>query len=301
MGRDPAAAAGRSRASALLRRHRTSAIRGRFARRCVRNESSLGSPARRAAGFRTVPIWGSLQGLTSCRQPGSLSRGGCNRCLAMILADVDAFGADERDVRDAEEAENAAQVRLLVTERRRGRVRTVESAARGRDDDLLATRQSLWALLGIAERLARDREPVNPCLELRRDREVVHRCADHDHLGVEKILERLLAPGQILPQGRAFRENAPGGGEMRACERADRFRTEIVVRDDGVGTVLPQPLDDRSAQLTADGAFPKNAGVDVQDFHGGPQWWYTIVTEANYEPALVLYKKAHECDQVKPV
>ena len=52
-----------------------------------------------------------------------------------------------------------------------------------RDDDPLAARQAFGTLVGVAERLARHRDAVDPGLELRGNAEVVKGCADDDYIG----------------------------------------------------------------------------------------------------------------------
>ncbi len=104
------------------------------------------------------------------------------------------------------------------------RLRAVESAARRRDDHLLAAGQTLGALFRIAERLARDGEPIDPGLELARNGEVVHRSADHDDVGCQKFVQRRLPGSEVLLQRHGLRHRALGGGEMGARKVPDRRR-----------------------------------------------------------------------------
>ena len=72
-----------------------------------------------------------------------------------IGAEVQAFGADNLDIRDAEEAEHGAQVAFLVVHHGRG-AGAIMAAAGGDDDHLLALGKAFRAFGGIAERFAGD-------------------------------------------------------------------------------------------------------------------------------------------------
>jgi hypothetical protein len=52
----------------------------------------------------------------------------------------------------------------------------------------------------IAEGAARDRDAIDPRLQLAGDREIIHRRADHDDVGREEFVERRLAGYDVLPQ-----------------------------------------------------------------------------------------------------
>jgi hypothetical protein len=56
----------------------------------------------------------------------------------------------------------------------------------------LAAGQALGTLLGVREGAAGLRDAVDPGLQLRRDREVVHRRADDDDVGGEELADQLL-------------------------------------------------------------------------------------------------------------
>jgi hypothetical protein len=78
---------------------------------------------------------------------------------------------------------------------------TVEVAARGRDDYAPAARKSFGAVGGVTEGLAGDCQTVEPGLELRRQRKIVHWRSDHYDIGVEKVVERLRAARRDGPKG----------------------------------------------------------------------------------------------------
>ena len=66
----------------------------------------------------------------SCSEPANFGPGSLNRLGALARVDVDALGANEDYVGDAEEAEHTAQVCLLLVEKCERRLRTGEAAAR---------------------------------------------------------------------------------------------------------------------------------------------------------------------------
>jgi len=108
---------------------------GTSARGISTNEVDWQGTRRDVGGIATVNT-------APCRhsgcEPGDL-RLCCRDGLGSLVGtECDALGADERHVGDAEEAEDAAQVILLVIEEGDRRLRAVEAAARGRDDDPLA-------------------------------------------------------------------------------------------------------------------------------------------------------------------
>ena len=65
----------------------------------------------------------------------------------------------------------------------------VESAARKRDDHALAAGKAFGAGRGVVEGLPGNENAVDPGLELARHREIVHRSADDDRVGSEKLVE----------------------------------------------------------------------------------------------------------------
>src|SRR5215472_14161588 len=97
------------------------------------------------------------------------SQRGLHRSLALRRPAREPLGAYHCDVVDAEKAEQMFQVRLAELRARAGRV---DTAARDGEHDLLAAGEPLRTLLRVAEGLAGYGDPVDPCLELRGDREV---------------------------------------------------------------------------------------------------------------------------------
>ena len=60
-------------------------------------------------------------------------------------------------------------------------------------------------------------------------------------------------------------EGALAGGEVRAGEMGQRRGREVAIAEQAAG--LAQPFDDGGGNLAASG-MGRNAGVDVQKFHG---------------------------------
>src|SRR5581483_8768723 len=116
-----------------------------------------------------MPGWGShpnlrRSGSLGCQRADAVARRS-NRLHLVLGAHAYAFGTDELDVGDADEAEHRAQVVLLEIQPS-GRAAAVYAAAAGGHDDALAGRQALRAVLGVAEGLAGDHHAIDPGLEL---------------------------------------------------------------------------------------------------------------------------------------
>ena len=77
-------------------------------------------------------------------------------------------GEDEFGIVHADEAEHPAQIGFQMFADRGRRAGAVETAARDRDDHALVAGESLRALRGVSEGLARHQDAVDPGLELAR-------------------------------------------------------------------------------------------------------------------------------------
>ncbi|GCC46285.1 hypothetical protein chiPu_0030467, partial [Chiloscyllium punctatum] len=193
--------------------------------------------------------------------------------LAMLGADLDAVGGDELHIPDADETEHSTQIGLEVLERGHRRVGAVIAAARDRDDDALVAGQPLDAGRAVFEGLACDEDAVDPGLELRGDREVVHRRTDHHDVGGEELVEHRLA-GRDVVAHRRIRRRALAGRKVQAGEVGERGLAEVAVAHDEAGIGLAQPLDGGGGDLAADGMRAEDGGIDVQKFHGRGHLWY---------------------------
>ncbi|CAM2149172.1 hypothetical protein PT2222_210023 [Paraburkholderia tropica] len=199
----------------------------------------------------------SRDGFACARQCGA----GC------VRAHVQAFGVDEAHVGHAEEAEERLQVRRLAVVRG-----ALILAAACRDHEhLLALDETFGAIRRVLERDAGAGDPVEVRLQLRRDAEVVKRCADHDDVrGLELGDQRFAARGDRL----LFRRALIGGREERAEHGVVEVRQRIglqVARDDlRAGVRLLQLLRQFVDEQRRLGALRAGGGIDLQDRgHGG--------------------------------
>src|SRR5215472_7770453 len=98
-------------------------------------------------------------------------RGACNfRLLARLLI----FRVNELHIAETDERQYVPQIRLLMIKSLRRTSRTERSAARGDHIDLLALQNSLWTRCRPQNRLARAHHLIDPRLQWRGNREVVH-------------------------------------------------------------------------------------------------------------------------------
>jgi hypothetical protein len=119
------------RAVAMMK---SGAVRPRSTSACIKS-SEVGSAQCRSSTARTTgceraPARTYAISAASCLEPANFGPGSLNRLGALVGADVDALGANEDYVGDAEEAEHTAQVCLLLVEKCERRLRAGEAAAR---------------------------------------------------------------------------------------------------------------------------------------------------------------------------
>src|SRR5258708_37481316 len=101
------------------------------------------------------------------------------------IAHREAFGIDELDVVDTDEAQEIAYVRGLRVERGSG-----VDAATGREDiGFLPGDETLRPLLRVAEGLPGARDMVEVGFQRRRHAEVVHRQPQHDHVSLAQLVD----------------------------------------------------------------------------------------------------------------
>src|SRR5579862_1501155 len=126
-----------------------------------RDNQLLAAAPGRARAARTL----RLAPRSSCQRFGTDYCGTrrAQSCLAVLARDRQAFGAHERDVRDAEEPEEEPQVRLDELAWMAWRV---DAAAREGHDHPLASCEPLGTARRVAKGLACNRDPVDPSLQL---------------------------------------------------------------------------------------------------------------------------------------
>src|SRR5215207_255035 len=181
----------------------------------------------RAENMRTPLLSGASRDKTGHRLRHRCQRG-ADRCFPVAGRQGEALGANDRDVVDADEAEDRAQVGFLKIVCHVRHTRGVKAAARRGDDELSAACQAQRPGFGIAEGLTGDQDAVDPGLELARDCEVVHRRAD---VGGEELLEGRFA---LLVAELAGAVEAAGSDEVKknlTVEVRYRLRIEIAPGD----------------------------------------------------------------------
>src|SRR5579862_9018113 len=171
--------------------------------------------------------------------------------LAVLRRDREPFGAHEPHVRDAEKTEQELEIRLPEFP---AIARAAHPATCQRHNDLLAAGKSLRSIRRVAEGPARDRNAIDPGLELGWDREVVDRRPNHQHVSAEELLER--------------RGIARGFKRIRLPEREVRqgFSRQVEITHLGVRVREFEARDDLARQRAARRAIAQNARIDVKDF-----------------------------------
>src|SRR5258706_5432210 len=121
---------------------------------------------------------------------------------ASVLSHCHAFGANDSDIRQPNETEHAFEIALLVFEKGSLASLLIGAASCRGDEHLLSLRQKALrhSALAVPKGLSGNHDTVNPCLQLRRDGEVVHRCPDDNDIGSEQLVDIGSALGKILAQ-----------------------------------------------------------------------------------------------------
>src|SRR5690606_8898125 len=185
------------------------------------------------------------------------------------------LGVQEREVGGkADHPQGSLQVGLLVVGVVAGGSGAVGATAGGRHDDSLPGQRAPAG--GRVRDQRRDEDPVEPGLERRGDREVVHRHAEHDRVGGEEFLHQ--RPGHV-PAGLLLRRRRYAAGlvqvpdplplqpvhdlDLRRVDVRDGFGGEVPV---GVGAVRTGPapgVRELRGDLSRD-RLPARTGIDVQ-------------------------------------
>src|SRR6266849_5834410 len=144
--------------------------------------------------------------------------------------DRQAFDMDEGDVIEADKTQYRAQIGLLEVQAARRALAAVDAAPAGDDEDLLALEQPLGTRRGVAEGSPGAGEVVDPRLQGRRDRKVVHRRGDDDDIRRLDLRDnRVGAGGDLALTRRAlFLRERPGGNGLLGQMR-HRLRTQAAL------------------------------------------------------------------------
>ena len=192
---------------------------------------------------------------------GEVERGGEWRWAAR-----EAFEPQEVDAIDANRVKDRLQVRGQEIGLARRRVAAIPAMG-GDDDDRPVAQHADLALRGRAEGAADANDVVDPRLEGRRHREIVHRRADHHEI-------RRLELGDQAFRQRESRVDVGGAAEDRVDERrlrvGRRLHGEVAVDDARIGMQPQQPVDDVAGDPAAH-RIAARADLDLEDRgHGAP-------------------------------
>ena len=150
-------------------------------------------------------------------QGAGLCDGGFQRVLLVVRADVDAFAADDFDVGDADEAEEAgAGSSPGAAGLAAGLSRPSKPLSRGGDDHPLALGQAFDAGVRVIRRSCRPRRGGrSSSSSSARDTEIVHRHADHDDVGGQELVENHVGVSDVARLiGNTLVGGKPAGGEQ---------------------------------------------------------------------------------------
>lgn len=116
---------------------------------------------------------------------------------------------------------------------------------------------------GVLEGAPGDCDAIDPGLERGGDAEVVHRCANHDDIGLQKLLHHRFGVRGLCRIGGRQRLR----GQMR-----NRVAVEVAIRHFHLVMGPALLLHDGGAEHAADGIGAQCAGIEVQQFHGSDLW-----------------------------
>ena len=102
------------------------------------------------------------------------------------------FRVYESDVGQADKTEDVAQVRFLKIELCIWRAGRIGAATRSEHISFLARQESFWSGFSVRKRLAKTHNLVQPSLEPRGDRKVVHRVANYDDVSRLKFFDQFV-------------------------------------------------------------------------------------------------------------
>ena len=194
------------------------------------------------------------------------------RLPAARVAHREAFGVDELDVRDAEEARGSrARSAVCVS----GGVPAYTPPRVAKTYAFLPVSRPTGALLGVAERHAGARDVVEVGLELRRHAEVVHRQAEHDHVGAPAARRSARRNSRRPPAARRVRSSGLARKRRKRsasrCGTGSRARSRAITF--GAGVRGAQPATNSSARRLDWPVVRKEAGVDLEDVFMAPPDW----------------------------
>jgi hypothetical protein len=191
------------------------------------------------------------------------ARGG-ERLFAALRPHREALGVDELHVGDADEAEDLAHVGAVGI----GGGAGVQAAARREHVGLLAGEQPDRTLVRVLERHAGARDVVDPGLELGRHAEVVHRQAEHHHVGATQLVDQPVRVGddrllRLVSLLRLLEERL----ETLGVEVRHRRAREVAHRQACARVLAAQAGDEIGAEAARLAVLRVQARVDLKDVH----------------------------------
>src|SRR5580700_4606549 len=137
---------------------------------------------------------------------------------------------------------------------------------------MLAAGQPDWPVGRIAEGLAGNRDAVDPCLELAWDAKVIHRCADNEDVGGKKLVEHVATTVVRDPHCTLRCIRWPDGWEALAVKVRDRIGVKVTPDHFETWDCRFQRGDQRCRELARSRISARDAGVDMEEFHGLRPW-----------------------------
>ena len=210
------------------------------------------------------------------RRSSGLSGGDCRDVVQRpcdggrlgFRAERDTFGAHDLDVAHAEKSEQPDQVAFLMFVCRSRAARGVDAAACRGDERLLAVKQTACSGRGVLKGLAGDGNPVDPGLERRRNREVVHRRPDDQEVRAQQFVEVGVALGHIRNDADIGRDDATTRGQVSAFEMQRRIGCQVAIRHMNVRVHGPEPRHQFGGKTAADRSGTEQAGIEMEELHG---------------------------------
>src|SRR5579863_663250 len=208
--------------------------------------------------------------------------GSGNALLSCFGTDFKALDMDEGRVGEAQESENAAEIGFLEVEQFGRCIAAVDAAASSDDEDLLTFEQSLGSCRGVAERATGARDVIDPRLQGRRDREIVHGYGEHDDVGSFELLDQVIGEVDACDLlGRALLRRCHQCPKNVQTKMWDRVRSQCPRDDGGAGMGAAPRLDQLASDLCRFRLAAKQARGDQQNLAHN-----TLLKRCDFVPSI---------------
>ena len=169
-----------------------------------------------------------------------------------VLPQRQSFSAYPCEIRNSDESQDGAEILLLMIQRRNRTVCGIDPTTRRDDERFLAFRkQPFGACRTILECPASDDYTINPGFELCGNREIVHRRADNDDIGCQKLIYISVASRQIIGKCGICYGRTLECRHMLTCQIGHGICCKITIGDGGVGMCCFLLRDGFSRKLAA--------------------------------------------------